>query len=244
MTGYETMSNDPGKSTNADFIAGGGATPVVSYDAADASTHWDENGKLTASLKAAKKSRYFGVTLNWIRAGGGTNTGVYEFEAYYLTPNEVRWSEENAKVYKPLTAGETTNYDLPEYTVFDEFGDEMVDESFTGEWSLAQPYAGVTFADGKISLTSACTADGIDFVYTAKDDEKTWLQQTITIPVGVVNDDYYTMMKVADYLDTQIPSQVTGNLNMITSKDGVSVVWTSDDETCIATDGARDTSSL
>lgn len=238
VTGYETMSNDPGKSTNADFIAGGGATPVVSYDAADASTHWDENGKLTASLKAAKKSRYFGVTLNWIRAGGGTNTGVYEFEAYYLTPNEVRWSEENAKVYKPLTAGETTNYDLPEYTVFDEFGDEMVDESFTGEWSLAQPYAGVTFADGKISLTSACTAEGIDFVYTAKDDEKTWLQQTITIPVGVVNDDYYTMMKVADYLDTQIPSQVTGNLNMITSKDGVSVVWTSDDEACIATDGA------
>ncbi len=237
VTGYETMPNDPGKGTNQTFIAGGGATPVVSYDAADASTHWDENGKLTVSLKTAKKSRYFGVTLNWIRAGGGTSTGVSEFEAYYLTPNEVRWSEENAKVYKPLAAGETTNYDLPEYTVFDEFGDEMVDKSFTGEWSLAQPYAGVTFADGKISLTNACNAEGIDFVYTAKDDEKTWLQQTITIPVGVVNDDYYTMMNVADYLDTQIPAQVTGNLNMITNKDGVSVVWTSDDETCIALDG-------
>ncbi len=239
VTGYTQTSSDPGKGASAAFAGGSGGVAVISYDAENPATIWDEDGKVSVSFKEAKQSRYFGVTLaNSAKdEKNSNNTGIYELEAYYLTPNEVRWNDETQKVYKPRSEGEITSFDLPEYTVYDEFGDKMVDESFTGEWSLAETYTGVTFADGKISLTSACNTDGIDLIYTSKDADKTWLQQTLTIPVGVVNNDYYTMMAVADYLDTQILPQATGNLNMLTSKDGVSVVWTSDDEECIATDG-------
>lgn len=240
ITGYTAGTNDPGSaSANLGFTAGTGARGVLSYSEDDPVTIPDENGMVEAKFTTTMQSKYFGFAVNNTdKDDKGSNIfGVYEFEIYFLTPSVVSWDEGEVTMYRPATAGETTSFDIPAYTVYDEYGDEIIDTSFTGTIALAENYAGVTLENGKLSFTSSCTADEIDLIYTSSDADETYLQQILTISVIDTDEDYYTMLDVADYLDTLVPSTATENLELPTSYDGVTIEWSSDNEDYLAADG-------
>lgn len=93
-----------------------------------------------------------------------TTFGLYEMEAYYVTPVDVSWDDGEVAISKP-TAAAPYEAELPAYSVYDQLGDKMGDNlkaAFPATLELKENYPGVMLEDGKLSVTSECTAETIE----------------------------------------------------------------------------------
>ncbi len=235
VTGYKTISVDPGQNTSVGFSGGSGVTTVVSYDPDNAATVPDAEHRVVVNLNEVAESRGFGVTLA-NTAETNNSFGLYEFEVYYATPNRVEFKEPGTVLFKPPFA-ESVAYDIPEMVVYDEAGDALV-SPFEHSISLAENYSGVSLENDKIVITPDCELDEISLIYTTWDEDKVYLNEKLTIPLLCYTEDYYAITDTIAMLEQSIPKATEENLELpVSSENGCAITWSSDKPEFIAPDG-------
>ena len=234
VMGYETVVTDPGSSQSSKFLPGSGKISVASYDAKNPATWPDEQGKVVIKLPETQESRYFGITIQNINAAANA-CGVYEFEVYYATPFDVELTDPDTVLYVPAKPG-TASFDLPSLTACDEAGDELAG-NFEHSISLAQNYPGVTLENGKINLSYGCSVDEIGLVYKSWDEDKVWLNKTVTVPVKTYTQDYYDIFETGNYLDGYIKEIVETDIALPAEYNGAQIAWSSSDERVVSASG-------
>jgi hypothetical protein len=236
VTGYAT-ANDPGAASGSPFLSGSGAVSVVSYNAKNPATLPDFENKVVVKLKESAQSKYFGFTfITGSPENAQNNCGVYEFEVYYAAPNDARLADAGAKIYAPGRP-ETEVNDLPPLVVYDELGDELAAE-FETSLALARPHSGVTLADGKLRVEYGCPETSVDLLYRSWDEDRLWLEKTLTIPVETYTPEYYEAFDAGERLKALVPAKLEANLDLPLSDGGVSIAWTSSAESYLSAAGA------
>lgn len=235
VTGYTFVSGDPGSPASAPFGGGTGAVNIIAYNIANPASIPDVEGKVVIKLPETLQSRYFGVTIL-----NGTDTtdnscGIFEFEAYYATPFDVKPTDPNAKIFAPGRVGTAIN-DIPSLTVYDETEDELI-ANFPYSISLARNYQGVTLENGKLHVEYGCAEPNIDLLYRSQDDDEVWLEKIITIPIETYTAEYYEAVEASERLAALFTDFIESDIELPLTDGGVSIVWSSSAEAFISADG-------
>ncbi|MDR0406453.1 MAG: hypothetical protein LBH54_06575, partial [Clostridiales bacterium] len=208
VTGYETMPNDPGPAGDktVNFAAGSGMTQILSYGISPTDP---DDLVLSVTLPETKHSAYFGIAVTNGAPANQNNCGVYELEVYYAAPYSVALTDPEASLYAH-ESGEPTQFDLPDLTVYDELGDVLT-VPFEHSVTLARAHGGVTLQDGKINIAAGTAERSVDLLYTSWDEDRTWVEETVSIPLSVYTQDYYDAVAAGEYTDGVIPEKLEEN---------------------------------
>ncbi len=236
VTGYRTFVNDPGENSSARFDGGSGPTEIYALDWSNPDTVPDpETRQVIINMSKPSQSAGLAVTLGNTADSSNNNTGIYEVEAYYATPYKVELADPNQKLFVPLEGEPDAEYDMPEFTVYDEAGDVLVSE-FESSVSLAHPYAGVEIRDGKIIIGSSCETGSIELLYSSWDSDKVYLNEVVEVPVVKYTQEYRDIL--TDIASVTIPATAETDLNLpLSGANGSQITWSSSDESIITSDG-------